>query len=370
MNNSPMNQQEEGPEIIIEDGPSSQPLDSDIIITDNHGNPEPMREREDEADPDSPPLKAHKNRRSAPAQINRQTKIIKEQENYINAMAAEMERLRAEAESYRMAGQQQAALANIHAESVLKSEKEKVKQKLTQAIDEGDSDKIADLTDELAEAHSRMQAIKDREMAPVYQPEPIYQQPQQYQPPVQQAPVQQVQEELDEETTEDLQDWLMENPWCDPESPQYDKRLGQKAAEIGQEISAQLKEKGQEMEPRQFLDTVAEVLERKYPQRVNRAWSSQNTQDPAYNERFYEMPRRHTSPVAPVSRGSTSGYNNTSRRSNQITLTRDQYETAMRIPPMMSGKQLSEREKVELYWKNLQADPLQNSPYNHNNRRY
>jgi len=233
-------------------------------------------------------------------------------------------------------------------ENLLTSQKERVKKYLTDAIEEGDPQKIAEANDLLSQYNAHLALIEENKRNQKSNITPEYKVPQSYnnQEQYQNDPSHY------QEFNENAQDWLEKNAWANPYSPDFDQDLHTEADEFSIKLARRYKisGKGDEIGSSEFFDEISSYMRDHY-------------------ERSYEQPLEKRQPlkgkiqmkadntkVAPVNRSSSPA--EPPRTSRDIILSQDQKEAAHALKGIIrdpkTGQKILDNETLEkIYKKNL-----------------
>jgi hypothetical protein len=176
----------------------------------------------------------------------------------------------------------------------------------------------------------------------------------------------------EEPTNEYLEDWLEDNQWADPRSSEYDEHLSQEVNELAVELNKNLRfnRQGEMIGTPEYYTALSNLMNERYSLNNNRS-NSDNSNNYYVDNRAYE--------VAPVTkRGSSMAdryisnrYTSNNQGNNRSThrpmsLTKDQYEVASKLGPVLShfeGKRINENEAIQRYYD-------QNVEIKNNGKRY
>jgi hypothetical protein len=264
------------------------------------------------------------------------------QQQQLMAYLQDQERRLAEAQAK---AEQNAHYSNVYYEQGLDNEEQRVLTELEFAKENSDIKKEIVMQQRLAEIAAQKQTQLLSKTLQKQQPAPVI-----YQEPSAQYPLQEYQQQVmqQEPVNENLEDFLEENPWADPRSPEYDQHLKLKGGSyiIGTP---------------EYYNSIREEMYRRYDTNGN----SDNNYDDYPDNRAYE--------VAPVTkRGSSmadryvSNYQNPNGSTGQrMSLTKDEYQVAVKLAPTLSsiyGRPFTEKEAVAEYYKQkMESMPRRNA---------
>ena len=273
------------------------------------------------------------------------------QNQHLLAVLQEQERRLEEAQAK---AEQNAHYSNVYYEQSLENDEKRILTELENAKESGDIKKEVYMQQQLAEIAAQRQTqllsktlYKQQQPAPVNYQDPSYYQPQQA---YQQAPA-----------NEYYEDFLEENPWADPNSPEYDSNLRQEVSDYAAELDKNLKFKGQGsmIGTPEYYGALNNIMNERYGGNANN--------DNQYNDNdYYEDNRAYE--VAPVTkRGSSMAdryvSNNQNPNHNQrknVPLTKEEWDIAARLAPTLSkiyGRPFSVEEAVAEYYKQKMNPP-------------
>jgi len=228
-------------------------------------------------------------------------------------------------------------------ENLLTSQKERIKQYLTDALEEGDSTKIAEAHDLLSQYNAELRLINSRKNA-TPEPEKQYtppQQPQYY--------------DSDEADYEIGIEWLENNPWANKHSKDFDQDLHEEADNYSIFLTKKYTLAGRKSEigSAQFFSDISKYMKSSYE--IEQGDQTESAQKPQPKGRM-QMKTETTNKVAPVTRQSSSG--ETPRKGNDIVLTEDQKATARSLSGFVrdpkTGKKITDVKMLEeIYKRNL-----------------
>lgn len=259
--------------------------------------------------------------------------------------------------------------SNVYYEKSLENDEQRVLTELRVAKENADTDQEVVLSQRLAQIEAQKQTqllSKTLQQQQVRQPQPANYPPANYYPEQQFAPPPQ-----QEYVNEHFEDWLENNSWADPNSPNYNQELSSEVNEIALNLNKHLSfnKSSDVIGTPDYYRTISKIMNDKY--------NGSNTNDNEYDE--YEEPvesqpqYRQPSPangayaVAPVTkRGSsmTEGYNRSIVRptSRGTSLTQVEWDVAAKMASTYSiiwGRPVSEAEAVAEYVKQKRDIPSQ-----------
>lgn len=226
-------------------------------------------------------------------------------------------------------------------ENLITSQKERIKKYLADALEEGDSEKIADAHDLLSQYNAELRLINSRKNSP--------QTEQQYAPPPPQQPYYIEQDQVDHEIGAE---WLDNNPWANPHSPDFDPELHQEADNYSIKLAKKytLSGKKSEIGSAEFFDEISNYMQSCYE-----IEPSSQIEKPQSKGRI-QMKTETSSRVAPVTRNINAGESTT--RKADIVLTPEQREMAHTLRGFITdprtGQKITDNKILEeIYKRNL-----------------
>jgi hypothetical protein len=264
--------------------------------------------------------------------------------------------------------EQSAHYSNVYYEQSLENDEKRILTELENAKENGDIKKEVYMQQRLAEiAAQRQTQLLSKTLHKQQQPAPVnYQDPSYYQPqPVrQQAPI-----------NEHYEDFLEDNPWADPRSPEFDPNLRQEVNDFAMELDKNLKFKGQGnmIGTPEYFGALNNIMNEKYGGNGNVNNDNQYDDNDYYEDnRVYE--------VAPVTkRGSSMAdryvSNNQNPGTNQrrnISLTKEEADIGAGLAPTLSkiyGRRITTEEAIAEYYRQKMLipseAPLRGKGYNY-----
>ena len=270
--------------------------------------------------------------------------------NMLNARDQEIMNLRAALEQKQFETQQAQQMA-IHKDHIavanheyaLQIKKQEAKRAMTEAMDAGDTEKAAEANEAMVDVSTQLARLEDLKNAPQFQPQPMEVAPTYNYPieednyPEQQEPEPDLYEQLEQEELQEeelerrreeedtTREFLKNNPWLDPNSDSYDRRLHIKFALKANRVrDASLIEGDTEYANGTEIleDVVKEILTETKRAIGNRSTGTQ----------------RSSSMVSPVSRGGGSSGRGSS---DEYKITRAEMEAVSRLPEVMREKDVN-----------------------------
>jgi hypothetical protein len=264
--------------------------------------------------------------------------------------------------------EQNAHNSNAYYEQSLENEEQRIITELKLAKENVDIEKEVELQHKLSEIAAQKQTqalsktLKRQQQFQVPQGPPVnYPQPEYY-----------PEQHTEAQVNEHLEDWLEDNSWANPNSPDYDPNLHAEVDDLAGKLNKHLRFKraSHMIGTPEYFKILSDEMNRRY---------SIEDENNDYDE-HYEVPTQYEQPsidnynyaVAPVTKkGSSMADRYTDNRpSNQrianksstrpVTLTKDEWEVGAKMAPMLSkihGKHFSEEEAVAVYYKSKMKLP-------------
>lgn len=277
-----------------------------------------------------------KNRVSERKRIAQLTRQLKQAQSVTHDVLARNQYLET-----KLTEKQKEALASE--ENFLSSQKERVKQILTDAIEEGDASKIAEAQDLLSQYNTQIQLKKTQ--ASTFQNTPQNT----YTPP---SPI----IDEDDDDNEEGRSWLENNSWADPKADDFDEDLYNVADQYSIKLAKKytLQGKKSEIGSPKFWNEITNYMHESYE--ISDESPQHKPPSPSSKTQSKGRTPMKTTPyntVAPVSRQSVPG--EAPRKQNDIVLTPEQREAAyaMRgyIRDPKTGQPLTDRKALEEAYK-------------------
>lgn len=290
--------------------------------------------------------------------------VLGNQNQQLIALLQEQEARLAEAQAK---AEQIAHNNNIYYENSLENEEQRILTEFKLAKENGDTEQEVMLSQRLADVTARKQtqklhqALQQKERTQWQPPQPIQPipQPQYFAPP----PVEQ-------SVNEYYEDWLEENSYADPNSPNYDQELSEEAEAIGRRAAKALKFNGgaHVIGTPEYYNIITNEMKFKYGINNNDAHEEESAYYPQQHQPL-NQPRQSRQyaqevpayAVAPVSKKGSSmadryvstNYNNSARNNSAGgSLTQQEVNQAIRFAPVytqMWGRTVSEEEAIAIY---------------------
>lgn len=310
---------------VVEGGDISIPIKQDVeakplpirVIEDNNQNYFQQQESEEQKEERRPKNRRPLKSRPEAVQINRLNQMLHEQQ-------AENERLRQETEHYRMQAAHKDQIATINHENALNVRKETAKSMMKDGMESGDAEKVVEGADILTQAGSQLNELERVKQSYNYEPQyvpPPQSKPQDYYPEEEFYQEDPYAEEAREEVNNAVNEFLIENPWCDPSNgDDYKETKHKKFLYEGKKLAQKYIDQGQRdyLDSKQFLEEVASRMS-PYIDKGNTA-------------------QRSGSMVSPVNRGNGSYGTNSSK---ELVMTRAEYDVFSRLPEVMRNKDVN-----------------------------
>ncbi len=232
-------------------------------------------------------------------------------------------------------------------ENLLSSQKERVKQYLTDALEEGDPAKIAEAHDLLSQYNAEIQLKKSQKTNFQNNPENYY-------PP--QKPVEK-ESSYDDSQSEESHTWLENNNWANPNSDDFDEGLYEQADKYSLKLMSKYKLQGRKSEigSSKFWDEISDYM--------NSTYEVSDNPSPIPKQQIKgrtPMKTDASTKVTSVSRQGTQANHGTLARRQDIALTPEQREAAHSLSgyvrdPKTGQKVTDNRILEEIYKRNLRV---------------
>lgn len=313
-----------------------------LIVADDSEPRDTYRQESYQEEPKKSKNRRPLNTRPQHAQLSGFKDIISAKDQEIANLRNALDQRGFEVQQAQQMAMQRDRVSFANHEYALQVKKQEAKRSMAEAMDAGDTEKAADANEAMVDVSTQLARLEDLKNAPQFEPQQMemapsynYPEPRQYDDPVeteQDLYEQLEQEELREEDlerkreeVETAREFLRENPWADPNSDNYDRRLHIKfALRANKARDANLLEgnvdyaNGKEI----LDDVVQEILEETNKSKGNRLTSTQ----------------RSSSMVSPVSRG--GGYSNRGSADDR-TISKAEYDAVSRLPEIMKEKDVN-----------------------------
>lgn len=294
-----MQEQDVQEEEIVVDG--AEPVEEEIEIVDEPEVTEASAENtEEEAEaPEEQVKPKQKNRHPAKTRIN-QLQREKYQAQY------EAQLLREENERLKGYSQQSNQAAMAHYDQAAQLRLSQAKQALTKAQELGDIAAITEATDLLIDARSELKSIEAYKAQQQYmgaEPEKRQQQEQTH--------------TVQTEIPTVMEDWLYQNPWCDPRSPEYDADTASEVQAYAVALEKRLARRGEanKIGSAEYYDAVNQYIRNELYEPEEQPVRNMTAQPKGLN---MSAPRV---PIASVNKGASS---NAASPRKQVSLTADE----------------------------------------------
>jgi hypothetical protein len=211
-------------------------------------------------------------------------------------------------------------------------ESEYAKAALVQAREDGDTDKEADairILGRIAAQEAKLEtqvADNQREVAPVYDYQPQYQEP--------------ILDAESEEKRSAAEEWVSENDWFDEDSRNFDPELRAEALDIDGKFSKSLRLQGDGnlVGTREYYNQLSEIMKKRYF----------GSNDAKGTDSVRSEPKR-SGHVAPVTQGASSFVPSLKRSSNGKPIVSLPQEARDFIAKLDIGRGLTEQQKMAKY---------------------
>jgi hypothetical protein len=229
-------------------------------------------------------------------------------------------------------------------ENFLKAQKERVKQFLTDAIEEGDAKQIAEAQDLLSQYNAQIQ-LKQNQVPPKA--------PAPYTPP---SPIV---NEVDSELNEEGEAWLENNSWANPNSEDFDQDLYNYADKYSIQLANKYKLQGKKSEigSPKFWNDISHYMNKTFEINAEDSDEEEPASPPKIQPKGRTPMKSTPSQTAsPVSRQSVPG--GAPKKANDIVLTHEQKEMAHLMrgyvkDPKTGQKIMDNKTLEEIYKRNM-----------------
>lgn len=301
-------------------------------------NEDPENHLEDDAETEESEKKKKKNRTSEKTRIAKLTRELRQAQSMTHDVLTRNQYLESKLS-------QKDKEVMTSQENYLSAQKERVKKYLTDALEEGDSSKIAEAQDLLSQYNAEI-LLLSRQTTKENVP---------YQPSIPQSyDGHSYQEPIDNEYKDIGNEWIENTPWADKNSDSFDIDLYQEADEYSAKLMKKYKIAGKndEIGSRDFFNEITRYMNSKYEIEDNTSQVS----SPQVSRDKMQMKTHKSPPVGTVNRGGIQGQ--TLTKSKDMVLTAEQKETAYSLrgfvrDPKTGEKITDNRMLEEIYKRNL-----------------
>lgn len=326
----------------------------DIILNNDENNNQLTQDNSIEYKKDRSQRRKRKSQQRIEA-IIAENKMKDYQQQHLVELLQEKENQLAEA---RALAEQNAYYSNVYYEKSLEENENRILKELENAKEEGDIKKEIEIHKQLADIaaqkhtqrfsktinrNSREEKYPDNNN--IYSPEQFqnYQSQQQLQP----------------QLSEHEEEWLEENPWADPNSPEYDQQLNNEFRELVENVNKRLRfnKRSDFIGSPEYLKLLSEEMNKRYgfmdDSRNNDEYENNNNS--FYQERNNDIGPYRT-PVAPVTRRESSMADQYLSRNNYegTSITNEELDMARKMMPVyrsFKGRDITEKEAVAEFLK-------------------
>lgn len=300
-------------------------------------------ELESEEDEESPSeKKKKKNRVSEKNRISQLTKELRQAQSVAHDVLSRNQYL----ESKISEKDKEAATAQ---ENYLTSQKERVKKYLTDALEEGDPEKIAEANDLLSQYNAQILHLSNQKKSVTSNSS--------YDPTRLQAPnpFTDYKEPIESPYKETGNEWMEKNTWANPNSPNFDQEMYDDADNYSIRLARKykLEGKGDEVGNSDFFDEITDYIKSSYD--ITPPANSSTSSKPPSREKMH-MKTDKSPPIGTVNR--PTNRSETEPRSKDMVLSAEQIDTALSLRGYVrdpkTGKPITDNNTlIEIYKRNM-----------------